>query len=93
MKLEDFRRLWEEDGFHLTETERKEKGGFYYLLLRLKSDQSTEEYGRHGAILMKVEKATGEIDSYDTMNLAGDWQGNTPYTLEVQEWFERHVGL
>ena len=91
----DFIQMWQADGIELYEMDVREVGEFYYKLLTIHMPWSSVEYGRHGAILLKISKNDRTIIAHDTHNIIGGTP-NDPVknvTQETQDWFEKHVGI
>ena len=90
VKLNDFINMWQTDGTKLIEQERRNINGHIWILYAVYYPESTYEYGRHGAILMKVDAETEVILLHDCKNLAGEVNKN--YRQGIDEWFNEHAG-
>jgi len=90
VKLDDFIKMWTEDGTRLIEQDRRELNGSIWLLYSVYFPESTSDYGRHMAMLLKVDAKTDVILLHDLENLTGSIIGGSYRSLE--EWFERHAG-
>jgi hypothetical protein len=90
VKLDDFIKMWTEDGTRLIEQDRRELNGSIWLLYSVYFPESTYDYGRHMAMLLKVDAKTDVILLHDLENLTGSIIGGGYRSLE--EWFERHAG-
>ena len=88
--LKEFLEMWVEDGTKLVEEERRTINGFTWLLYSVYYPESTEEYGRHMAMLLKVATETQVILAHDVENLAGSFIGGGYRT--IQDWFDCHAG-
>ncbi len=93
-KLDDWKMMWEKEGFKMVELDNKEKANERWLLFSIHCPYDAEEYGRHLGALLVIDKTTGQIMKHDTTN---QWVGGTangPTTnpsREIYEWFNRHV--
>lgn len=90
VKLKDFIALWESDGTKLIEQDRRNINGHIWLLYAVYFPDSTYDYGRHSAILMKVDAKTEIILLHDCRNLSGEVNKN--YRQGIDDWFNEHVG-
>ena len=90
VKLKDFIDMWQTDGTKLVEQERRNINGTIWLLYAVYYPQSTYDYGRHGAILMKVDAKTKVILLHDCRNISGEVGKN--YRQGIDDWFNEHVG-
>ena len=85
MTLEEFHKLWTEDGTRLVEHDRRIRNGFLWILYGVYFPESRVDYGRHMALLMKVDVKTKEILGHDLHNIRGE-----TVHREV-DWFLDHV--
>ena len=85
MTLEEFLKLWTEDGTQLVEHDRQVRDGFLWILYGVYFPESTVDYGRHMALLLKIIGDTGEILGHDMHNITGE-----TVHREV-DWFLDHV--
>ena len=90
IKLKDFIKMWTEDGTRLIEQDRRKVDGSIWLLYSVYFPESTYDYGRHMAILLKLDAETEVILLHDLENLTGDLIGGGYRSLD--EWFDRHAG-
>jgi len=90
VKLKDFIKMWTDDGTRLIEQDRRKIDGSIWLLYSVYFPESTCDYGRHMAMLLKVDAKTKVILLHDLENLTGSVIGGGYRSLE--EWFERHAG-
>lgn len=90
IKLEDFKQMWCEDGTKLVEQDRRVVDGHTWLLYAIYFPESTSDYGRHSALLLKMVTETEVIILHDQMNITNEVTGN--YRQGIDEWFKRHVG-
>ena len=90
IKLDAFLKMWAEDGTQLIEQERRDINGAVWVLYAIYFPESTYDYGRHMALLIKVDRATDIILLHDLTNLAGEVEDN--YRQGIDDWFNRHVG-
>jgi hypothetical protein len=85
MTLERFLKLWTEDGTRLVEHDRQVRNGFLWILYGVYFPESTVDYGRHVALLLKIDGQTIEILGHDMHNITGE-----TVHREV-DWFLDHV--
>lgn len=85
MTLEEFLKLWTEDGTRLVEHDRQIRNGFLWILYGVYFPESRVDYGRHMALLLKIAGNTGEILGHDMHNITGE-----TVHREV-DWFLDHV--
>ena len=90
MNLSQFVALWQEDGTRLVEQQRRRINGAIWLLYAVYFPQSTYEYGRHSALILKVNAKGGKILMHDFHNLSGEVDLN--WRQGIDEWFEEHAG-
>jgi len=90
IKLKDFVKMWTSDGTKLMEEARRRHKDSLWLLYAVYFHGSTYEYGRHMAIVLKVNPKTDVILKHDLTNLSGEVY--TSYRQGVDEWFEKHIG-
>ena len=90
IKLKDFIDMWQVDGTKLVEQERRNHNGHIWILYAVYYPESTYEYGRHGAMLMKVDSKTDIILLHDCKNITGEVDKN--YRQGIDEWFKEHIG-
>lgn len=88
--LKDFWVMWTDDGTKLVKQDLRRINGAIWLLLSVYFPESTEEYGRHMAMLLKVDTKTKVILLHDIENLTGTAIGGG--YRSINEWFEKHVG-
>ncbi len=95
MKVEDWKRLWEGDGFKLVELRKVEQAEerLMWFLFSINVPYSAQDYGRHYCALLVVDERSGEILKHDTHNIAsGDpSEPATNVQQETEDWFMRHV--
>ena len=72
MPLEEFLKLWTEDGTRLVEHDRQTRNGFLWILYGVYFPESTVDYGRHMALLLKIAGTTGKIPGHDMHNVTGE---------------------
>lgn len=89
-KLSDFKAMWERDGTRLVEQERRVVDGCTWLLYAVYFPSSTSEYGRHMAMILKVDTKTQEILMHDLRNIQGEARG--AWHQGIDQWFREHVG-
>lgn len=87
--LEEFITIWQADGTKLKKEREVPYNGHLWFLYAVYFPESTEEYGRHAALLMKIDSKSRIILVHDFMNLSGEITTN--YRQQVDEWFERHI--
>lgn len=90
VKLEDFLAMWRLDGTRLVEQDRRSIDSYLWLLYSVYFSDSTYDYGRHMALLLKVDEKTQVILAHDVENLSGDVINGGHRS--VQEWFDKHAG-
>lgn len=92
MTLTEFKKLWETDGTKLVELEKRNlhDKDELWLLLAVYLPESTYDYGRHMALIIKCNAKSKEILMHDVRNLSGEVTSFSE--SEVSDWFERHVG-
>jgi len=90
VKLQDFLNMWQEDGTKLIQEQKQQVNGSTWYLYAVYYPESTYEYGRHGAILMKVDTKTQVIILHDCKNISGEVSEN--YRQGIDDWFKEHVG-
>lgn len=90
IKLGDFLKMWSEDGTKLVEQDRRSINGSIWLLYSVYFSESTYDYGRHMAMLLKVDAHSQVILLHDLENLSGTVMGGGYRSIE--DWFERHAG-
>ena len=90
IKLKDFIDMWQVDGTKLVEQERRALNGHIWILYAVYYPESTSEYGRHGAMLMKVDSETDIILLHDCKNISGEVNKN--YRQGIDDWFKEHIG-
>ena len=90
IKLDEFMKMWTEDGTKLVEQDKKEINGSTWLLYSAYFPESTDAYGRHMALILKVDTGTGVILMHDIENLSGTVIGGGHRSIE--EWFAKHAG-
>lgn len=89
LKLNDFIKMWTEDGTRLVEQERRHINGAIWILYAVYFPQSTYGYGRHMAMILKVDPEAEVILMHDLTNVSGEVSN---YRQGIDEWFERHAG-
>jgi len=90
IKLKDFIKMWTEDGTKLVEQDRRNINGSIWLLYSVYFPESTYDYGRHMAMLLKVDAESQTILLHDLENLTGTEIGGG--YRSIAEWFESHAG-
>lgn len=90
IKLKDFLEMWTRDGTRLVEQERRDIDGSAWYLYSVYFPESTYEYGRHMAMILKVDAKTQVILMHDLTNLTGEVSSN--HRQRIDDWFERHAG-
>jgi len=90
MTLTEFKRMWQEDGTKLVQQSRKILNGSTWLLFAVYFPDSTYDYGRHMAMILKVDKTTGEILKHDLKNLSGEVEHYGKQGID--SWFKEHAG-
>lgn len=90
IKLKDFLEMWTRDGTKLVEQERQNIDGAVWYLYSVYFPESTYDYGRHMAMILKVNAKTRVILMHDLYNLSGELGAN--HRQGIDEWFERHAG-
>ena len=90
VKLRDFIDMWQEDGTKLVEEQCKSINGHIWLLYAVYFPQSTLDYGRHGALLLKIDAKTEIILMHDGKNISGEVTKN--YRQGIDDWFKEHAG-
>ena len=89
MSLDDFISMWQEDGTKLLEQDRRVVNGSIWLLYAVYFPYSTDLYGRHMAMILKVDAITHVILKHDLKNIAGEDESNWRKTILA--WFNSHV--
>lgn len=90
INLKDFIDMWQEDGTKLVEQQRQSLNGHIWILYAVYFPESTTDYGRHGALLLKIDAKTDIILLHDGKNISGEVNGN--YRQGIDAWFNEHVG-
>ena len=90
IKLKDFVDMWTSDGTKLVEEARRRRRGSQWLLYAVYFPGSTYEYGRHMAMILKVNPKTDVIIKHDLTNLSGEVY--TSYRQGIDDWFKKHIG-
>jgi hypothetical protein len=90
LKLRDFLRMWRADGTKLIKESRRVVNGAVWLLYSVYFPDSTITYGRHMAMILKVDAKTRVILMHDLKNLTSEVKEN--YRQGIDAWFEEHVG-
>jgi hypothetical protein len=90
VKLAKFIKMWTDDGTRSVEQDRRKLNGSLWLLYSVYFPEATCEYGRHMAMLLKVDAKSKVILLHDLENLTGNTIGGGYRSLE--EWFKRHAG-
>ena len=88
MTLAEFRQLWEGDGLHFVEEERRETDGATWILFAVTEPESTQDYGRHYALFVVINQAQ-EILAHNLRNLSE--RDGRPWREQVEEWWEEHL--
>ena len=83
MNLDEFRKMWEDDGLQFVEIDAAHSDGADWYFYNVTEPQSTE-YGRHYALI--VGERYGEVIAHNFKNTSG---GN--WTKVTEEWWARHV--
>jgi len=89
MKLKDFIEMWTKDGTRLVEQESQQVNGYKWILYAAYFPDSTWDYGRHMAMVLKVNK-DDVIVMHDLTNISGEVGQYNKRTLN--EWWKRHAG-
>jgi len=93
MKLSEFKAMWEEDGTKFVKQAEKVHGKGHWYLFNVHFPYGTADYGRHMAIILKVDSKTREVLKHDTKNTSSAISNKpAPWTTEIQQWFDKHVG-
>lgn len=97
MTLVEFLKMWQEDGTQLIEQDRRVLNGSLWLLYCVYFPESTYEYGRHSALILKVDNKTDEILMHDVDNITGEATPEIRPTVyrsgrTLDDWFEAHAG-
>ncbi len=90
VKLKDFINMWQVDGTKLVEQKRNQLNGHIWILYAVYYPESTNDYGRHSAMLLKVDKKTKIILLHDCKNISGEVNKN--YRQGIDDWFKEHIG-
>ena len=90
MKLNEFIKMWTKDGTRFSERKREKLNGSIWLLYAVYFPDSTYDYGRHMAMILKMDAKTNEILKHDLSNIQGEVTPN--YSQGIYEWFEAHKG-
>lgn len=85
MQLQGLINLWKNDGFEITEHDRRIQGGLAWVLMTAYSRDFTDEYGRHFGLMVALQG--NEIIAHDFINL----RNSTNPTRETMEWFEENI--
>ena len=88
--LKEFLKMWTEDGTRLIEEERQSINGTIWLLYAVYFPESTNDYGRHMGLLLKMDAKTEVILLHDLTNLSGELTKS--YRQGIDDWFTRHAG-
>ena len=91
MKLRDFVKMWTDDGFRLSKQTQKTIGKQKWVLYNVNVPYFASDYGRHMAIIVVIDRETGEILAHDEMNTSLRNYPNHPWTQVTFEWFETQV--
>lgn len=97
MTLVEFLKMWQEDGTQLVEQDRRVLNGSLWLLYAIYFPESTTEYGRHSALILKVDNKTDEILMHDVDNITGEATPDYRPTVArsgrtLDAWFDAHAG-
>ncbi len=90
IKLDEFLKMWTADGTQLIEQDKADLNGSIWLLYSIYFPESTEDYGRHMAMILKVDRQTNIILMHDLENLSGSAIGGGH--RDLKDWFEKHKG-
>jgi len=90
LKLRDFLRMWRSDGTKLIRESRRVVNGATWLLYSVYFPDTTITYGRHMAMILKVDTKTRVILMHDLKNLTSEVKEN--YRQGIDAWFEEHAG-
>ncbi len=90
VKLRDFLRMWRSDGTKLVRQDHRVVNGATWILYSVYFPQSTQDYGRHMGMIIKVNTRTRVILMHDLKNLTNEVKEN--YRQGIDAWFEEHVG-
>ena len=90
VKLRDFLRMWRSDGTKLIRESCRALNGATWLLYSVYFPDSTIAYGRHMAMILKVNTKTRVILMHDLRNLTNEVKEN--YRQGIDAWFEEHAG-
>lgn len=88
MNLTEFKAMWEEDGTHLVEEDRRQQAGATWILFSAEAPRMTPDYGRHYAVYV-VLGTKGQIVAHNLKNLTS--RDTTPWRQQVGAWWEEHV--
>lgn len=90
IKLRDFLRMWRGDGTKLVREKCRVMDDATWFLYSVYFPQSTADYGRHMAMILKVDIKTRIILMHDLKNLTDKVREN--YRQGIDAWFSKHAG-
>ena len=90
LKLRGFLQMWRSDGTKLIRESHKIVNGATWFLYSVYFPDSTLNYGRHMAMILKVNTKTRIILMHDLKNLTDKVKEN--YRQGIDTWFEEHAG-
>lgn len=90
IRLRDFYRMWTDDGTKLIKQDIRRINGTLWLLFSVYFAECTLEYGRHMALLLKVDGKTKVILAHDLENMTGSAIDGGHRS--IREWFDQHAG-
>lgn len=90
MTLTQFKKMWEEDGTKLVKESHTRINGATWYLYAVYFPESTEGYGRHMVMILKIDTKSKEILKHDLKNIGGELSPNGRQGVDT--WFKEHVG-
>jgi len=93
MKIKDWIKFWEKDGFKLVLLKETEQDKVLWQLYSIHVPYEAEDYGRHMGALLAVDKKNKQIIAHDTTNdfvHGGSTVDRNP-SQGIYSWFSRHV--
>ena len=87
MNLAEFRAMWEGDGLKFIEADRRQKDGAVWILYNVIEPESTQDYGRHYALIVVLGKHE-QLICHNFKNIS-DRPGK-PWYPQIEEWWEKH---
>ena len=90
MTLAEFRAMWEKDrqGLRFIEEDNRQKDGCTWLLYSVVEPVSTNEYGRHYALIVVIS-ASQQLVAHNFKNISTS-QSTLPWRKQVDAWWEEH---